>query len=952
MSGISTGTGLFSGINTQQLISQILAVESRPKMLAQRRMAQLQGQQAAYLDINSRISALKTSAASFRLNKTFQSHAAVSSHIDILTATASTSALPGSYSFIVDRMVTSQQLLSRGFANASTAGLNAGSFSFEPVVARLDRDTSLSDLNGGAGVQRGKIIISDSSGKNATIDLSRVGTVNEVLEAINSAEAIDVTASVEGGRFILRSDSGADLTVRSTAGFTTAESLGIARATAAGPTVTGSVVYQLGGSTSLGTLNDGNGIFRNPATGNARFDFRITVSDGNGNVDTVNVNIGDILNAENVVTESAPTTLGGVITRINAALRETVGDEDIIARIAADGVSLEIVDSQNRTIEVLEHPTARSTAAADLGLKTGEPQVGQVSGRRILAGINSTLTGLLNGGRGIAGDGSISITARDGTIHNLSIDPGGSIGDILAAINGHASGKFSAALSSTGTGIVLSDVSGGTGNFIVLGASAESLGIATDETGVGAARVGGKNLQRQYITAGTALATLRNNQGVGTGRFRIFDSTGNTAEVNITSEDRTLDDIISKINSRGTLIRARINAGGDGLELYEDSPESGTLKIRVQDEAGAVAANLNIKGESASGEVGQNTINGSFERTVTFAAGDTLEQIAQKINAAGVGVAASIINDGGGTAPFRLSLTSRHSGAAGRFILDTGGLELGASQLEAGQDARVFFGATDPARAVLLTSSRNTLDNVITGVTIDLKQTSASPVTLTVSRDQAAMETAVNGFLEAFNGVIGRISHQTRYDKDSNTRGPLLGDGNVIAVRSSLYNAVQGRALNITGSFERLTDVGITVGSGGTLQLNRDRFRQALEQDPQGVAELFAARVQVPRTPVQFEPGITINEPDAPDEFSSLGVASIVENLSESFINSLNGSLTRKNNGLTTQIELQNKRIADYDLRLTSRRGILERQFLAMERAIGKLQTQQGSIGQISLLRR
>jgi flagellar hook-associated protein 2 len=952
MSGISTGTGLFSGINTQQLISQILAVESRPKLLAQRRMAQLQGQQAAYLDINSRISALKTAAAAFRLNKTFQSHAAASSNQDVLTATASTAALPGSYSFIVDRMVTSQQLLSRGFANASTAGLNAGSFSFEPIVARLDRDTSLSDLNSGAGIQRGKLIISDSSGKNATIDLSRVATVNEVLEAINASEAIDVTASVEGGRFVLRSDTGADLTVRSAAGFTTAESLGIARATAAGSTITGSTVYQLGESTALGALNDGNGIFRNPATGNARFDFRITVSDGNGNVDTVNINIGDILSAENVVTEPAPTTLGGIITRINTALRETVGDENIVARIAADGVSLEIVDSQSRTIEVLEHPTARSTAAADLGLKTSGPQIGNVQGRRILAGINSTLSSLLNGGKGIAGDGQIAITARDGTVHNLSIDTSGSIGDILAAINNLPGGKFSAALSATGTGIILSDLTGGSGNLIVQGQSAESLGIATDETGVAAATVGGSNLDRQYITAGTALASLRNSQGIGTGRFRIFDSTGNTAEVNITSDDKTLDDVINKINSRGTLIRARINPGGDGLELYENSPQSGTLKIRVEDDSGAVAANLNIKGESASGEVGQNTINGSFERTITFAPADTLEQIAQKINSAGVGVAAAIINDGGGTSPYRLSLTSRHSGTAGRFILDTGSFDLGASQLEAGQDARIFFGSTDPARAVLLTSSTNTLDNVITGVTIDLKQTSATPVTLTVSRDLEAMESAVNGFIEAFNSVTSRINFQSRYDKESNTRGPLLGDGSVLTVRSTLYNAIQGRALNIAGSFERLTDVGMTVGSGGTLQLNRDRFRQALEQDPQGVAELFAARVQIPKGPVQIEPGITATDPNAPDEFSSLGVAGIIENLSESFINSINGSLTRKNNSVTTQIGLQNKRIADYDLRLLSRRDVLERQFLAMERAIGKLQTQQSSIGQIGLLRR
>jgi flagellar hook-associated protein 2 len=950
MSGISTGTGLFSGINTHDLIAQLLAVESRPKLLAQRRVVQLQGQQAAYLDLNSRISALKTAASGLRTNRIFQSHAATSTNNDVLTATASTSALPGSYSFIVDRLVTSQQLLSRGFANAAS-GLNAGTFSFEPAAARLDRETALSDLNGGAGIERGRIIISDSTGKSATVDLSRAATVNDVLTAIEGAEGIGVSAWVEGGRFMIRSDAGANLTIRSAAGSNTAQSLGIHQPTASAPLITGNDVYALGENTALSALNDGNGIFRNPAVGSARYDFRILVSDPNGNVDTVNVNIGDLYDAEQKVIDSAPTTLGGIIARINSALHATVGDQDINVRIAADGVSLEIVDTQNRTLEVREHPTARSTAAADLGLTTSDPQVGSVQGRRILAGLNSTLARLLNGGGGLQGNGDIAITARDGTQHAIAIDPAGSVGDILAAFNNHASGKFSAALSATGTGIIITDLSSGSGNLIVSGDTAESLGIATDPAGIAAPTSGGANLQRQYITRGTLLSSLRNGQGVGIGSFRIIDSTGNVAEVQVTNDDRTLDDIMHKINTRGTLIQARINANGDGIELFEDDPASGTLKIKVEDANGSVAANLNIRGESTSADPGENTINGSFERTITFKPTDTLEQIAQQINAAGVGVAAAVINDGGGTAPYRLSLTARHSGASGRFIIDTGGFDLGLSQLEAGHDARVFFGASDPARAVLLTSAQNTLDKVITGVTIDLKSASDQPVTVTVSRDMAAVESAINGFVDAFNHVTSRINHLTRYDDESKARGPLLGDGTVMSAHSSLLSTIQGRALNISGSFDRLADVGVTVGAKGALQFNRERFRDAFEQDPQGVIDLFTARVQIPREPTEFQPGITISNPDEPDRFSSLGIASLVENLADSFINSLTGSLTRRNKSITEQIELQNSRITAIDARLANRRLVLERQFLAMERAIGQLQIQQSTLGQITLLR-
>ncbi|MEL7484129.1 MAG: flagellar cap protein FliD N-terminal domain-containing protein, partial [Planctomycetota bacterium] len=66
MSGITSGIGLVSGIDTASLIQQLLAVESRPQQLAQVRLAQLQSQQAAFLDINTRLGGLQSAARSFR----------------------------------------------------------------------------------------------------------------------------------------------------------------------------------------------------------------------------------------------------------------------------------------------------------------------------------------------------------------------------------------------------------------------------------------------------------------------------------------------------------------------------------------------------------------------------------------------------------------------------------------------------------------------------------------------------------------------------------------------------------------------------------------------------------------------------------------------------------------------------------------------------------------------
>src|SRR6185295_5880243 len=123
-----------------------------------------------------------------------------------------------------------------------------------------------------------------------------------------------------------------------------------------------------------------------------------------------------------------------------------------------------------------------------------------------------------------------------------------------------------------------------------------------------------------------------------------------------------------------------------------------------------------------------------------------------------VGVSAAVINDGGGSTPYRLSLTAKGTGSAGRFVLDSGAFDLGAMQLDEGRDARVFFGSSDPAKGVLLTSSRNTLDQVVGGVTIDLNSPSSGPVTLSVTRDTAAIEASLNAMLTAFNAVVDDIA--------------------------------------------------------------------------------------------------------------------------------------------------------------------------------------------------
>jgi len=951
MSGISSSTGAFSGIDSGSLISQLLQIEGRPKTLVQRRVQQLQLQQTVFDSFSSKMSSLKSLAKSIREDKVFRSAKAVSSADSTLKGTASAGAATGTYQFVVDRLVTTQQSLTRGFADKDTTGLAAGTFTFESALARLDRDTALSDLNGGQGVSRGKITITDSGGRNATVDLSRVGTIGEVVEAINANGTAQVTARVADNKLEISDNAGGSITIANATGFTTAASLGIA-GTATGK-ITGSAIHGLSRNTLLSTLNDGNGVFIGSTSTPASYSISVNVG---GTV--ANVNLGDVwTSVPNQATftksESAVSTLGGVLDRMNAAFT-AAGLTGVTAEVSNDGKRLTISDSAQRAIAVTENGSTGTVAA--LGL-TGTSSNGVLTGSRVLSGMGTTLASSLNGGSGVGGDGYVGVTLRNGASFSVQLSNDWSLDEIareLEAQSGTISGqsRLKVELNDRGTGLKITDRTGGSGNLIIEGFpgsdSAASLGISTGPAGVASNSVTGANLQRKYVGRATALSSLNGGKGVGTGTFRIIDAQGVSKDLVVDSNVKNIGDLIDKINSLGSDVVASINANGDGIKLT--GGVAGASKIKVEDATGSVARGLNLVAE-ASGTGASNTIDGSFERQVTFAATDTLNQIATKINSANAGVSAVIVNDGSSTNPWRLGLNAAVSGRAGRFVLDSGTFDLGMTMVQTGEDARAFFGSADPASGLLLSSSTNSLDNAVTNVKVDLLSVSSTPVTLTVSQDTESIISKLKDFASAFNDMVDTIKTQTAYNAETKRAAPLLGDGTALTLRSALYATLQRSPEGVSPRYSRLADIGMTVKTGGKLEIDEGKFRSALAEDPSAVESLLTARAVTTNTTREVSPGVTVSDPLAADTYTQSGILVLMERLAEKYTSSVDGVLKGKKDSLKSQIDSGNRSITAMDARLASRRTILETQFRRMESTIGRLQGQQNSILGLASLR-
>ncbi len=960
MGTIQSSVGLVSGINTAQIIDQLIQIESRPRAFAQQRLIQIQSQQAAFLDLNTAVSGLSTAARAFNASRLFRGATANTSNENVLTASASAGAAVGSYSFVVDRLVSTDSSISGGFADRDTTGLGLTQLSFEVGGGRLDSDTRLESLNGGAGVQRGEITITDSAGESATVDLSRAVSISDVLDAINSAGGIDVTASVTGYGLTLTDNAGGggNLRVEDQLGSTTAGDLGISGTGTLG-VLSGAQVLRIGENTALSTLNDGNGVSFGAGGVAPPADF--TIDAGLNSYDIV---LGEIASTQpdpddpdstiTVVEEPAALTVGDVIERIES---QTGGDVSVT--INAEGTGLVLTNNQGfpfNDITVNTGPTA-STAAIDLGFidrgSTTNTDTGAIESRRLLAGLNSRLVSNLAGGQGVS-SGEIAFVPSTGALDAFTVTLTGdeSISDIIAAINANSGGDVTASLNSAGNGLLITDNTNGPNQLEISDASGQAASDLNIATAGADGSVDSGNLQSRYVSDATLLEDLRGGQGIGTGSFRITDSTGTSSTISIGSGERTVADLLRKINSAGVDVTGRINDNGDGITI-EDSA-GGAAALNIEDASGIVAKNLGIAG-TADNSGGPNELVGSNEVIVEFDPGDTLQDVVNAINDSRADVNASIVSSGSGATPNRLVITSRATGESGRVVIDTFGEDLGFSTLTRGEDALAFFGSTDPASGFLITGNTNSLSDVIEGVTIDLTGTSEDAVTVNVSRDVEGIETGLNEFVDAFNNVLDRIDFHTRFDSETEERGVLLGDATALGVKNTLTRLALSAPEGVSGQFTNLTQIGITVGEGGQLSFDSAKFREAYDADPEAVEDLVAALdAEDPEenVPVFDSEGNILEGVTTPGngerEFTRVGVLESLAQYADSLTDFAEGRFARRDQAFDTQIRLQEDRIDNLTVQIDAKRARLEREFLAMEQAIAALQGQQTALGGIS----
>ncbi|MGA2498480.1 MAG: flagellar filament capping protein FliD [Tepidisphaeraceae bacterium] len=896
MGTITSGIGLVSGINYKDMIDQLMKIEQRPKDLLQKRIDITNGQKLAFTDLATRLAALKLSATTLRQASTFLNRSAASSNANVLSVSAASGAAKGIYQFQVSRLVSSQQAISAGFTDTSSAPVGAGTVTIELGGGEINSETSLAQLNGGAGVQNGQFRITDRSGRSGVIDITSALSLDDVVRKINTSLDISVKAQIQGNKLALTDLTGqtnSNLMVTDVGGGTAAANLGIAGSVDSS-TLSGSTINYLGRSSTLAGLNDGRGI----RTAGSGADFSITDSQGT----SYDVTVGGL------------STVGQVIDAINTA---TGGK--VTASIANGATGITLTDSAGGGASPAVTAIGSSKAAQDLGLDAAASG-STIAGRSVLAGVDTMLLSSMRGGKGLD-LGTVDFTDRAGNTTSVDFSGATNVQDVLDLINNNRVVGLHASLKDSGNGIQINDTSRGSGNVVIADGSsttASELGIGGTFT-TATATIKGANLQPQWVGENTLLSIYNGGRGVATGNFTITNSLGGTATIAITSTDTTIGAVLKKINAAGIGVTASINDNGDGILLTDTNGGSGGMIIA--DVTSQTAANLNIKG-TANG----NTIDGSFEKTFTISDTDTLDSFIANINNTGFAVSASAINDGSGAAANRLSLTSRFSGKAGRFVFDAGDTRLQTSNLVKAQNAAVFFGGGDTQNPVLITSSTNQLTNVVRGLTIDLNGVSASPVTVSVTDNNSNVLAELRKFVSNFNDLTDKIEALTAFNTDPTKRGVLQGDATVEHGRSALFSAIQS-VVGGAGNVRVLADLGLKVVDRGRLELDESKFQQTFAADPENVKKFF--------TQLQAASGTTS---------AQKGMGTIIEDAINKLIDPVNGILTTASKTLDNHTQSFQNGIAQLTTLLAAKRTRLETRYAHLEAVLSQMQSQQQSL--------
>lgn len=414
------------------------------------------------------------------------------------------------------------------------------------------------------------------------------------------------------------------------------------------------------------------------------------------------------------------------------------------------------------------------------------------------------------------------------------------------------------------------------------------------------------------------------------------------------NENDSLDELNTKILALNDLIDQFRTINGGGVKKKASSADSST--VSASPGTGATNGTYTVNTITSLADTAHASFNHSYTSatdvvspmsgspvftvglgadqvvitTSVTGASTTIQDLVDQINAdpnASGRLSASVVNVGTTSSPdYRIALQTLETGTdKGTLAIAAGGVpELLAQTVSQATNA-VF---TMAGISGSITRDSNTIDNVISGTTLQLSKTSGTAVSLTISNDADSTADLMGQIVDGYNEIVSYINENNNVTRAqsgntvTNIFGSLaktrLDDDFLSQFKSSLSTASSTNGTAVTS----MSELGISTNRDGSLTFDTDKFKAAIASDSLGVQEVIVGFADT-----VAGTGGTLYE--------YTKFAGIIDIAQESNLNI---------------IESMNKAISDRDRTTEKIRSSLVGQFSRLESTVGRLQSQQASL--------
>ncbi len=443
----------------------------------------------------------------------------------------------------------------------------------------------------------------------------------------------------------------------------------------------------------------------------------------------------------------------------------------------------------------------------------------------------------------VASSGSVSFTYDDITYTQaFDTDAATTMGGLVAAINaGSAASSVTAAVSSSTVFTITKDVGsdtqmtkgtiGGTTN------GSTALSISTADT-----------------TTGLTAQTLDQN-GSSAATVVIQVGSGPAETVTLAAGSTSLPDLVEGINALTADVSARLVKTSTGnYRVVVEGPQGSENALTITDsvfglqntsvpeiDTYTLAAGVS-SGGSASFTYGGTTYTQGFDTS----ASNTIVLLAAQVNAAsGISVAAvsnsdvafTITNDVGSDTQMTKGTIGGTTNGSLALSISTADTTVGTAinKIQTAQNSTISI------NGLSVSSASNQIEAVAPGLTIDLMETTSSPVVLSVGRDTTSTKASIISVVESYNAFEAVMKDLTTVKNAAGERGVLNKDSGITQIRTAMYKLMTDVSSTPGTTITSMADMGISRTQAGVMIIDSAALGSAVTNNYDEITKLFSA---------------------------------------------------------------------------------------------------------------